>query len=259
MKKILTFLMISVLFLSTTALAEGALYAGIDPWGNPLSVTLEQTDTLSGVWSQNFYGELFTQTFDNGQDGFSLEGPLSKSDYNTCRYTGVMALDGDVLKITFTDGEMTTASTEGGSTSYHVAALDDAQRIVTLVPVVPGDYSGVTTLDTTAVEAFAAWVRQLYLDEDWDGMAQLIRYPITLYPDVVIDDADAFTTFMEDKVITEADIEAMAAENCVGMMSNGEGICMGSGQVWLSDIGFDGIEQTKEPELRIIALSGLAG
>lgn len=256
MKKILAFLMIAIL--STVALAEGSLYAGIDPWGNPLSVTLEQPNALSGVWNQNFYGVLFTQAFENGQDGFTLEGPLSKSDYNTCRYTGVMALDGDNLIVTFIDGEMTTSSTEGGSTSYHVAALEEAQRIVTLVPAIPCDYSGVTTLDTPAVEAFAAWIRQLYLYADWDSMAQLIRYPITLYPNTVINDADAFTKFMADKFITEADIEAMAAENCVGMMSNGEGICMGSGQVWLSDIGFDGIEQTKEPELGIIALGGFA-
>lgn len=47
MKKILAFLMIAIL--STVALAEGSLYAGIDPWGNPLPFTLEQPNALSGV------------------------------------------------------------------------------------------------------------------------------------------------------------------------------------------------------------------
>ena len=261
MKKTMVFLMIAVFVLGAAALAdaptEGLLYAGIDPWGNPLSVTLTQTDALSGIWSENFYGELFVQSFDNAQDGFALEGPLSDSDYNICRYTGVMALDGEALTVTFTDGEMTTTSTEGGSTSYHVAALDDGQRTVTLLPAVPGDYSGATTLDAPAVEAFAAWVRQLYLDADWSAMAQLIDYPITLYPDAVINDADAFEAFMADKVMSEADVEAMAAESCVGMMCNGEGICMGNGEVWLRDVAFDGVEQTAEPDLRVIALSGL--
>lgn len=262
MKKMMAFLMVAALVLSAAAVAEapaeGALYAGIDPWGNPLSVTLTQTDALSGVWSQNFYGERFTQAFENAQDGFALEGPLSESDYNTCRYAGVMTLDGDTLTVTFTDGEMTTASTEGGSTSYHVAALDDDQRTVTLVPAVPGDYSGVTTLDAAAVEAFAAQVRLLYLDEDWDAMAQLIDYPIVLDPDVVINDANAFLAFMANKSVDASDIEAMTAENCVGMMSNGQGICMGSGEIWLRDIGFDGVEQIAEPELRVVALYGLA-
>ena len=129
---------------------------------------------------------------------------------------------------------------------------------IILVPAVPGDYSGVTTLEAHKVEAFAAGVRQLYLNEDWDAIAQMISYPITMYPDVEINDADAFVTFMSDKTISESDIEAMSAENCMGMMSNGEGICMGSGQIWLRDIAFDGIEQNGEPDLRIIAVSGLA-
>ena len=64
---------------------------------------------------------------------------------------------------------------------------------------------GVTTLDTPAVEAFAAWIRQLYLYADWDNMAQLIRYPSTLYPNTVINDADAFRAFMANKVMTESD------------------------------------------------------
>lgn len=114
-----------------------------------------------------------------------------------------------------------------------------------------------TTLDAAAVEAFAAWVRQLYLDADWDAMARLIDYPIALCTDVEIDDGEAFLAFMADKVVAKSDIEAMRAENCVGMMSNDQGICMGSGQVWLRDIAFDGVEQTGEPDLRVVALSGL--
>ena len=222
MKRILVSLMLVLSILSAVALAEttgdGALYAGIDPWGNPISVSLTSEDTLSGVWTQNFGGDLFTQAFENAQDGFSIEGPLGDSDYITCRYTGTMNLDSDVLSITFTDGEMTEASTEGGSTSYHVAPLDETQRSIILVPAVPGDYSGVTTLDAAKVEAFAAWVRQLYLNEDWDAIAQMISYPITMYPDVEINDADAFVTFMADKTISESDIEAMSAETWKSLM-----------------------------------------
>ena len=262
MKRIVAVLMAVMLFVCTVALAEepagGALYAGIDPWGNPLSVTLASEDALSGSWTQNFNGALFTQAFENAQDGFALEGPLGDSDSITCRYTGTMALDGDALTVTFTDGEMTEASAEGGSTSYHVAALEDAQRSVTLVPAVPGDYSGVTTMDAAGVEAFAAWVRQLYLDEDWDAIAQLIDYPIILAGDVEIADADAFLAFMADKTIPESDRDAMAAENCFGLFCNYQGICLGDGELWLRDIGFDGVEQVSEPTLRIVAINGLA-
>ena len=238
--------------------AEGALYAGIDPWGNPLTITLTSEDALSGVWSENFGGDLFTQAFENAQEGFSLEGALGDSDSVTCRYAGTMRLEGDGLTVTFTDGEMTETSTEGGSTSYHVGPLAEDQRSVALVPAVQGDYSGVTTLDAAGVEAFAAWARQLYLNEDWDAIAQLIEYPITMSGDVEIKDADAFVAFMEGKGASESDIEAMTAENCVGMMSNYQGICMGDGELWLRDVAFDGVEQVGEPALRIVAVNGVA-
>ena len=262
MKKMIAVLTAVMMLCCAAAPAEGsvdgALYAGIDPWGDPLSVTLTSQEALSGLWSQNFYGERFTQAFENARDGFSVEGPLGDSDCITCRYTGTMVLEGDVLTVTFTDGEMTEASPEGGSTSYHVAALDEAQRSVTLVPAVPGDYSGVTTLDAAGVEAFAAQARQLYLNEDWDAIAPLIDYPITLYPDVRIGDAEAFAAFMADKAVSDADIEAMAAENCAGMFCNDQGICLGDGELWLRDIAFDGMEQVSEPTLRIVAVNGLA-
>ena len=261
MKKTISLFVAIWFLICAAALAEGsddgALYAGIDPWGNPLCVTLTSADPLLGVWSENFFGQLFTQAFDDAQDGFTLEGPLDGSDSITCRYVGTMALDGDVLTVTFSEGEMTEASREGGSTSYHVMALDDAQRTVNLVPAVQGDYSGVTTLPAAEVEAFASWARQLYLDGDWYAMAQLIDYPITIAPDVEIADADAFEAYMADKVIAESDIEAMAAENCVGMMSSDQGICLGSGELWLRDIGFDGVDQVSEPTLRIVAVNGL--
>ena len=143
MKKAIAILTVMMLLYCVTALAEesedGARYAGIDPWGNPLSITLTSEEVLSGVWSENFNGELFTQAFENAQEGFTMEGPLDGSDSITCRYTGTMALDGDVLTVTFTDGEMTEESTEGGSTSYHVAALEEDQRAVKLVLAVQGD------------------------------------------------------------------------------------------------------------------------
>ena len=143
MKKAIAILTVMMLLYCVTALAEesvdGARYEGVDPWGNPLSITLTSEDVLSGVWREDFNGELFTQTFDNAQEGFAVEGPLDGSGSITCCYTGTMALDGDVLTVTFTDGEMTEESTEGGSTSYHVAALEEDQRAVKLVLTVQDD------------------------------------------------------------------------------------------------------------------------
>ena len=43
-------------------------------------------------------------------------------------------------------------------------------------------------------------------------------------------------------------------ENLLDMFVNGQGLCMGSGQVWLNDPGY---MTDKEPELKIIAISGI--
>lgn len=261
-KKIMTLLLGLALVLSAAAVAEapagGTLYAGFDPWGDPLSVTLTDAEALSGVWRQSFGGDLFTQALENARDGFALEGPLGDSGYMSCRYTGTMVLEGETLLVTFTDGEVTSASTEGGSTSHHAAALDEAERTAALTETERGDYGSVTALDADSVEAFAAGVRQMYLDTNWYDMARLIAYPIALGPDTVIGDGEAFAAFMENSAISEADMEAMAGENCAGMAVTDEGIRMGTGQIILRDAAFDGGEQTGEPDLRIAALSGLA-
>ena len=46
----------------------------------------------------------------------------------------------------------------------------------------------------------------------------------------------------------------MMDEDCLDMFVNGQGICMGSGQVWLNDPNY---MTDQEPELQIIAISGI--
>lgn len=119
------------------------------------------------------------------------------------------------------------------------------------------DYSGVTTMDRAEIEAFAEKVRDAYLKSDWATLAPLINYPITLAPDQEIATPQDFTAYMFDKMPTEADRAAMEEENCRDLFVNGEGICLGSGQVWLIDANFDGVEQTAAPLLQIIAIQGV--
>ena len=53
-------------------------------------------------------------------------------------------------------------------------------------------YSGITTLPSSEVEEFASTVKKAYLDEDWETISSLIDYPITLYPDVKVNNAEEF-------------------------------------------------------------------
>ena len=59
---------------------------------------------------------------------------------------------------------------------------------------------------------------------------------------------------MLDKTIDESDRQAMDEESTLDMFANGQGICMGSGQVWLNDPNY---MTDKAPELKIIAISGI--
>ena len=115
-------------------------------------------------------------------------------------------------------------------------------------------YTGVTALPPEVVEEIARSLKQAYLDEDWSAFVNMIDYPITMYPDVKIEDADAFMDYVQGKHVHESDRAAMEEENCVNMFANGQGICMGSGQIWLNDASY----MTDEvPELKIIAISGI--
>ena len=114
-------------------------YTGFDPWGNPLTITINSiTDgKMTWVYVEDFAGQTLIQSFENtelvdGQAEFHIEAAIKDAEYITCDYSGTMKVEDDTLTITFSAGEMTEASTEGGSTAYHVEALEEAERTVVL-------------------------------------------------------------------------------------------------------------------------------
>jgi len=88
---------------------------------------------------------------------------------------------------------------------------------------------------------------------NWYALADMIDYPITIN-ETELADSDAFLEFMKDKTVDESDRKAMEEEDLLDMFVNGQGICMGSGQVWLNDPNY---MTDKTPELKIIAISGI--
>lgn len=119
------------------------------------------------------------------------------------------------------------------------------------------DYSFVTTLDNDGVEAFARAARDAYLEADWETLSTMISYPITLYPDHLVDTPEAFAEYMLGKAPAAEDAAEMEQEDCEALFANGQGICLGSGQIWFLDVNFDGVEQVGEPLLKIIAINGV--
>ena len=118
----------------------------------------------------------------------------------------------------------------------------------------PAYYASVTAMEKSEVESLTATVREAYLAEDWATIAGLIRYPISMYPDVKVGSGEEFLAYMNGKTVHESDRAAMEAESCRDMFFNGQGICLGDGEIWMNDIHY----MTDEtPELEIVAVSGI--
>lgn len=118
----------------------------------------------------------------------------------------------------------------------------------------PDYYSPVTAMEKSEVERLAAAVREAYLAEDWAAIAGMIRYPINMYPDVKVNNAEEFLAYMDGKTVHECDRTVMEAESCRNMFFNGQGICFGDGEIWMNDIHY----MTDEPPvLEIVAVSGI--
>lgn len=115
------------------------------------------------------------------------------------------------------------------------------------------DYSGVTAMEPAEVEAFCDEVKQLCLDGDWAKLADLICYPV-LVNGSAIDDRDAFLAFMEGKGLSAVDREELENETCTELFFNGQGICLGAGEVWIRDVNY---LTDADPLLQIIALNGI--
>ncbi len=116
-------------------------------------------------------------------------------------------------------------------------------------------YASLTNMDARDVDSFAKMVKGFYLAEDWESLATVMHYPARVNPDALLEDETAFLAYMADKHVTDDGREAMMAEDCHNMFVNGEGICMGSGQLWLWDSGFDVITGEGEPQLVVFAIN----
>ncbi len=200
------------------------------------------------VMSGPFDSETLTVTFTDAaltSYTYASDGSVAEETSGTTDGKGYAVFNpaDNTLTITeeFESGSMETVYTWGPSPDMKVVSD-------------PDHYAPVTAMDKYQVETVVGFnVRTWYLSENWYAMADMIRYPITING-VELADADAFLGYMIDKTVSESDREAMLEENFLDMFVNGQGICMGSGQVWLNDPNY---MTDAEPSLQIIALSGI--
>ena len=123
----------------SVAKPEGKRYSGTDPWGNRLTIAIDAiTDgKMAWTYTEDFAGQVLSQSFQDtelvdGRAAFHVEAAIQGAEYITCDYSGTITVDNDSLTVAYTAGQMTEASSEGGSTAYHVDALEETDRTVVL-------------------------------------------------------------------------------------------------------------------------------
>ena len=211
-------------------------YAG-SPW-------FQNRTVMSGA----FDAETLTIDFSNAtltEYTYNSQGDVAEETVSYSDGKGRACFDAENNTLTITEeypsGELETVYSWGAAANMY--SVTD-----------PDHYSGVTAMDKFKIETEVGFaVRTAYLDENWYALADMIRYPITING-TELADAGAFLEYMKDKTVHESDRQAMMDENLLDMFANGEGICMGSGQVWLNDPNY---MTDAEPQLQIIAISGI--
>ncbi|MBP5262538.1 MAG: hypothetical protein J6Z43_10490 [Clostridiales bacterium] len=164
------------------------------------------------------------------------------------------ACDSDTAETTEKSEVTATTSEESVIETDETEITETTEESAATTEVDHDHYSAVTAMGRLEVEAFAADMRQAYLDGDWETIAINIRYPITMYPDVRISNTAEFLEYVKDKTVAPEDAEWMRKDTCTDMFMNGEGICLGTGQLWLNDSNY---MTSAHPNLKIIAVSGL--
>ena len=200
------------------------------------------------VMSGPFDPETLTMTFTNAtltEYTYASDATITeeKTSYTDGKGHAVFNPADNTLTITeeFESGNMDTVYTWGPSPDMKYVSD-------------PEHYAPVTAMDKFQVETVVGFnVRTYYLSENWYAMADMFRYPITING-TELTDADAFLGYMIDKTVSESDRDTMMEEDLLDMLVNGQGICMGSGQIWLNDPNY---MTDKEPVLQIIAISGI--
>ena len=115
------------------------------------------------------------------------------------------------------------------------------------------DYSAVTAMSASEVEAFAEFLKGAYLNEEWDVIAEYVQYPVNVNG-VAVEDEAALLATLKDMHVADSAFNAMTQETCTHLFMNGDGICLGAGDLWLADPNY----MTDEtPVLNIIAINGV--
>ena len=116
-----------------------------------------------------------------------------------------------------------------------------------------GIYKKITLMEKPAVEEIAYNVRKAYLNEDWNTLKNLIKYPIKIN-DTEIKDADEFVDYMNGRTLSSEGRRDMENETCHDINTAKECLNLGEDDIWMVDINQGSSEH---PQLKITRICGI--
>ena len=275
MKKMFSMLLVLAMLFSLAACAARNEPAGSEPAGSEPAAAEDGQNPV-----MNFVGNYACDRASilveaDGADGAKLSVNWGSSAWEHSEWTMSGKFDPDTLTIEYSDCvRKDVAFAEDGSVASETVVYENgvgtvhfendnlywkddeehmADDMVFVNTAVEADYTSVTAMSTADVELFAGMVRDAYINADWETIAEHVRYPITV-DGAELADAASLVAFLGERTVSDADQEAMVNETCHNMFFNGQGICLGDGEIWIIDPGY---MTDAEPELQIIAISGV--
>lgn len=206
--------------------------------------------------------------------------PVSNGEVNCWTMTG--KLDTETLTVDYTDGVHKTMlygedgriASETGiyengrgrvifqQTDNSVTWIDEQDHVADelvfafVVPQAAEDlnfYNGFSAMEKGLLESYAMDIRSACLDGNWEYIADLARFPI-LVNGTSYADREAFLALMAESTFSDAARAELEQENCHDMFYNGQGLCLGGGQVWLLDPSY---MTENDPTIQIISLNDI--
>ena len=120
----------------------GKQYTGEDPWGNPLSITLNSMEgievsfTYESVIGADDYRRTFLATssgdLNAGTVSFHISATATENEAMHLDYTGSLTLADGSLFVTYDAGSVVEESSEGGSAGYQALGLEGENKTVEL-------------------------------------------------------------------------------------------------------------------------------
>ena len=119
------------------------------------------------------------------------------------------------------------------------------------------DYAANTTASKAEVKSFVEGVKADIEKSSWESLADKIEYPVSINPDKTANNKDEFISLMNDSKVSQSFLDELASADLGNLFSNGQGLMVGDGCIWLRDINFDGIDQVASPEFKVISFNGM--